>query len=379
MLRSTNRILTTHVGSLPRPDSLIALIDEKERGQLKDRVQFDAAVRDAVFDTVRQQVECGIDVVSDGEEGRPGYATYIKDRLSGFGGEHRRPVRAIHEERDFPEWAQRRSSGGPAILARPACNGPIFWNDFEAVNHDLETVKAAASAAGAADVFMTSASPGVVPLFLGNDYYKDEDAFKVALANVLKDEYEAIANSGVVLQIDCPDLAMGRHFVEMSTEEFRKLVARNIELVNEATRNIPPEQMRLHLCWGNYEGPHHLDVPLRDIVDIVLTARPNGISFEASNPRHEHEWAVWQDVKLPDEKVLLPGVIDTTTNFIEHPDLVAQRIMNYARVVGRERVIASTDCGFGTNAASALVDRRIAWAKLKSLAEGAAIASKALW
>jgi 5-methyltetrahydropteroyltriglutamate--homocysteine methyltransferase len=230
-------------------------------------------------------------------------------------------------------------------------------------------------AAGISLGFMTAASPGVVPLFLGNDYYADEDAFKLALANVLKDEYEAIAGAGLIVQIDCPDLAMGKHFVEMTTEEFRERVQQNVELLNEATRNIAPEQMRLHLCWGNSEGPHHLDIPLRDILDIVLTARPSGISFEAANPRHEHEWAIWSDFKIPEHKVLLPGVIDTTTNFIEHPDLVAQRIKRYVDIVGPDRVIASTDCGFGTNAASALVDRRIAWAKLRSLSEGAAIGS----
>jgi 5-methyltetrahydropteroyltriglutamate--homocysteine methyltransferase len=212
-------------------------------------------------------------------------------------------------------------------------------------------------------------------LFLGNDYYPDEDAFKATLAGVLKDEYEAIAGAGLILQIDCPDLAMGKHFVETTTAGFRELVRRNVELLNEATKNIPPEQMRLHLCWGNSEGPHHLDIPLRDILDIVLTARPSGISFEAANPRHEHEWAIWSDFEIPEDKVLLPGVIDTTTNFIEHPELVAQRIKRYVDIVGPDRVIASTDCGFGTNAASTLVDRRIAWAKLRSLSEGAAIAS----
>jgi 5-methyltetrahydropteroyltriglutamate--homocysteine methyltransferase len=335
-------------------------------------------VKEAVRDIVQQQVDAGIDIVSDGEQGKPGYATYVKDRLSGFEGEHRRPVRAIGEERDFPEYSQRRGQAS-TILHRPACNGPIAWKDFASLQQDIANFGAALQSVGVDQGFMTAASPGVVPLFLGNDYYPDEDAFKVALAAVLRDEYEAIAKAGFILQIDCPDLAMGRHFVEMTTEEFRKLVARNIELVNEATRNIPPEQMRLHICWGNYEGPHHLDVPLKDILDIVLGARPSGISFEAANPRHEHECAVWAEFDIPDDKVLIPGVIDTTTNFIEHPDLVARRIKNYTGVVGRDRVIASTDCGFGTNAASALVDRRIAWAKLRSLSEGAAIASRELW
>ena len=379
MLRSEQRILTTHVGSLPRPDALIELIRQKEQSKLEDLDAFNEQVRLAVLEVARQQVECGIDVISDGEMGRPGYATYVKDRLTGFGGEHRVPVRLTGEARDFPEYTERRAIHASTILHRPACNAPIAWKDRAALDRDIATLLDARSQVGAPEAFMTAASPGVVPLFLGNDFYKTDDEFKVALANVLRDEYEAIAGAGVVLQIDCPDLAMGRHFVEMSTSEFRSLVARNIELVNEATKNIPPDQMRLHLCWGNYEGPHHLDVPLKDILDIVLTARPYGISFEASNPRHAHEWQVWQDAKIPEDKVLLPGVVDSTTNFVEHPELIAQRIENYAAIVGRESVIASTDCGFGTNAASTLVDRRIAWAKLKSLAEGATIASRKLW
>jgi 5-methyltetrahydropteroyltriglutamate--homocysteine methyltransferase len=379
LLISRERILTTHVGSLPRPDSLIDLIRRKEGGELQDTTDFARHVQEAVLETVRLQVESGIDVVSDGEEGRPGYATYVKDRLTGFGGEHRVPVRLSGEARDFPEYTQRRAVHASTILARPACNAPLAWSNFDAVTADLEAVKAAAAKAGALEVFMTSASPGVVPLFLGNDYYESDDAFKVALTDVLQREYEAIAAAGVVLQIDCPDLAMGRHFVDMANAQFRDLVARNIELANHATRNIPPEQMRLHLCWGNYEGPHHLDIPLREILDIVLTARPSGISFEAANPRHAHEWVDWKNVKIPDDKILLPGVIDSTTNFVEHPELVAQRIETYASIVGRERVIASTDCGFGTNAASTLVDSRITWAKLRSLADGAALASQRLY
>jgi 5-methyltetrahydropteroyltriglutamate--homocysteine methyltransferase len=372
------RILTTHVGSLHRPDDLVELIDAKEHGGLTDLPGFEARVKTAVREITRQQIAAGIDVVSDGEQGKPGYATYVKDRLTGFGGEHRRPVRSIGDERDFPEYTRQRAGQGATILHRPACNGPIAWRDFGSVERDIENLRSAMAAEGATRGFMTAASPGVVPLFLGNDYFPDEDAFKVALAEALKDEYEAIAAVGLTLQIDCPDLAMGRHFVEMTTEEFRTLVRRNVELVNEATRNIAAEKMRLHLCWGNSEGPHHLDIELKDILDIVLTARPSGISFEAANPRHEHEWAIWREFDIPADKVLIPGVIDTTTNFIEHPELVAQRIAHYVDIVGPERVLASTDCGFGTNAASALVDRRIAWAKLRSLSEGAAIASARL-
>ena len=379
MLTSKERILTTHVGSLPRPNGLIDLIRQSEEGLLQDRAGFEQEVRRVVLQTVRNQVDCGIDVISDGEVGRPGYATYVKDRMTGFGGEHRIPVRLSGEAHDFPEYTQRRAIHASSILHRPACNGSVSWRDFDGINTDIANLKSALSQVHAPEAFLTSASPGVVPLFLGNDYYKTDDDFKVALASALQNEYEAIANAGFILQIDCPDLAMGRHFFEGADREFRGLVARNIELVNYATRNIAPEQMRLHLCWGNYEGPHHLDIPLKDILDIVLTARPSGISFEASNPRHGHEWALWREVKVPEDKVLIPGVIDSTSNFVEHPELVAQRIVSYTDAVGRERVIAGTDCGFGTNAASTLVDRRIAWAKLKSLAEGSALASQQLW
>ncbi len=378
MQSGTNRILTTHVGSLPRPEDLVDLIDNKERRALDAGVDFDGRVRRAVLDVVQQQVETGIDIVSDGEQGKPGYVTYIKDRLNGFGGEHRRPVRATGDERDFPEFVASRAGRGSTILYRPACDGLISWRDFGAVSRDIENFRAAQERSNPFSAFMTAPSPGVVPLFLGNDHYEDEDAFKVALAEVLQDEYEAIVDAGFILQIDCPDLAMGRHFVELSTEEFRRLAARNIELLNEATRNIPPERMRMHLCWGNSEGPHHLDIPLIDIIDIVLTARPSAISFEAANPRHAHEWEIWSDLRLPEGKVLIPGVIDSTTNYIEHPLLVAQRLRNYASVVGAENIIAGTDCGFGTWAGSNLVDSRIAWAKMQSLVEGARLASTAL-
>jgi 5-methyltetrahydropteroyltriglutamate--homocysteine methyltransferase len=375
MIRSTDRIQTTHTGSLPRPEDLTDLIWKRERGQLDDIEAFDERVTEAVAAVVKRQVDSGISIVSDGEQGRAGYATYVKDRLTGFGGEHRVPVRLLPELDDFPEMKVNR----PEILARPACNGPIEWRDFDAVLRDIDNLKSAAQASGAQNVFMTSASPGVVPLFLGNDYYPSQDAFMDALAPVLQREYEAIAESGIQLQIDCPDLAMGRHFVDTDDAGFRKTAQRYVELINHATRNIPPESMRLHLCWGNYEGPHHRDIALKTIVDIVLKARPASISVEAANPRHEHEWAVWRDVKLPDDKVLIPGVIDSTSNFIEHPELIAQRIVRYATVVGRERVIAGSDCGFGTFAALPLIYPSIAWAKLKALSEGAELASSELW
>jgi 5-methyltetrahydropteroyltriglutamate--homocysteine methyltransferase len=346
-----------------------------------DEGAFQARVREAVIEVTQKQVDAGIDVVSDGEEGKPSYATYVKDRLTGFEGERRMPIRIQGEAADFPEYTERRMATTATILVRPTCNGPIAWKDFAAVERDLANFKAAVDESKPAGAFMTAASPGVVAFFLGNEYYKSDDEYLDALTAVMKDEFEAIVNAGFLLQLDCPDLAMSRQsqFFDLSTPDFVKVVERHVEVVNEATRNIAPEKMRLHLCWGNYEGPHHRDVEMRDIVNAVLKARPLELSFEGANPRHEWEWAVWKDTKLPDEKTLVPGVIDSTTNFIEHPELVAQRIMNYASLVGRERVIASVDCGFGTNAASTNVDPKIVWAKLQTLAEGAKIASKQLW
>jgi 5-methyltetrahydropteroyltriglutamate--homocysteine methyltransferase len=376
MKRSTDRILTTHTGSLPRPADLVELLRRREAGEPGDPAAFDAAVRGAVGAAVRRQVEAGLDVVNDGEQGKPGYATYIKDRVTGFGGQSR--VTTVWAEgRDFPEYVERRAGNTRSSFPRPYCDGPIAWKDFAAVQRDVDTLRGALAGAAAAEGFMTAASPGVVSIFLANEHYPSREAYLAAIARVMKDEYEAIHAAGLVLQLDCPDLAMARHnrFPDLSLAEFRKLVALHVEVLNEATQAIPPEAMRLHLCWGNYEGPHHLDVPLRDIVDLVLAARPAGISFEGANPRHEHEWKIWQDVKLPPGKVLIPGVIDSTTNFIEHPELVAERIVRYARVVGRENVIAGTDCGFGTFADNDAVDARIAWAKLRALADGARLAS----
>jgi 5-methyltetrahydropteroyltriglutamate--homocysteine methyltransferase len=380
MKRSTERILTTHTGSLPRPADLVELLRKAEAGERGDRAAFDARVRAAVAEAVRRQVEAGVDVVSDGEQGKPGYATYIKDRVTGFGGQSR-VTTVWAEARDFPEYWERRTGNTRSSFPRPFCDGPIAWKDFPAVARDIDNLKAAVKAVGPADAFMSAASPGVVSIFLANEYYPSREKYLEAIAAVMKDEYDAIHRAGFVLQLDCPDLAMARHnrFPDMSLAEFRKIAALHVEVLNEATRDIPPDRMRLHLCWGNYEGPHHLDVPLRDIVDVVLRARPAGISFEGANPRHEHEWKLWKDVALPPGKVLVPGVIDSTTNFIEHPELVADRIARYAGVVGRESVIAGTDCGFGTFADNDSVDARIAWAKLRALADGARIASEQLW
>ena len=379
---NTDRILTTHTGSLPRPADLIEMIRSRQQDPASvDEGAFRARVREAVIEVTQKQVDAGIDIVSDGEEGKPSYATYVKDRLTGFEGERRMPIRIQGEAADFPEYTERRMATTATILVRPTCNGPIAWKDFAAVERDIANFKEAAEKAKPVGTFMTAASPGVVAFFLGTEYYKTDDEYLEALSAAMKDEFEAIVNAGFLLQLDCPDLAMSRQsqFFDLSTPDFVKKVERHVEVVNEATKNIAPEKMRLHLCWGNYEGPHHRDVEMRDIVNAVLKARPLELSFEGANPRHEWEWVVWKDVKLPDEKTLVPGVIDSTTNFIEHPELVAQRIMNYANLVGRERVIASVDCGFGTNAASTNVDPKIVWAKLQALADGAKIASKQLW
>jgi 5-methyltetrahydropteroyltriglutamate--homocysteine methyltransferase len=357
------------------------MIRKRETGENVDEAAFQARVRSAVAETVQKQIDCGIDLVSDGEEGKPSYATYIKNRTTGFEGESPMRIRIQAEAEDFPEYTERRMATTATILRRPTCNGPIAWKDFAAVETDVANFKAAVDQYKPRGGFLTAASPGVVAFFLGNDYYPTHDAYLEAIAAVMKDEYEAIANAGFELQLDCPDLAMGRNsqFYDLDLPAFRRIVARHIEVVNEATKNIPPEQMRLHLCWGNYEGPHHRDIPLKDIIDVVLTCRAGVISFEGANPRHEHEWNVFQTVKLPDDKVIMPGVIDSTTNFIEHPELIAQRILRYAELVGKERVFAGSDCGFGTNAASTNVDPRITWAKLTALSEGAALASKQLW
>jgi 5-methyltetrahydropteroyltriglutamate--homocysteine methyltransferase len=380
MQRSTERILTTHTGSLPRPLDLAATLQALDAGTLPDPTAFDARVQRAVAEIVRQQVDAGVDIVNDGEQGKVGYSTYVKHRLTGFEGQSRVPVRA--DWADFPEAAARQGMGSQTSIARPACNGPVAWKDIGAVQKDIAQLKAALSGVQPAEVFMTAASPGVIAHFLRNEYYPSREAYLARLADVMKEEYDAIAQAGFILQIDCPDLAMGRHlaFPDLSTTEFLKIAEANVEALNHALRDIPPDRLRLHLCWGNYEGPHHRDIPLKDILGIVLKARPQAISLEGANPRHEHEWAVFQGVKLPDDKILIPGVLDSTTNFIEHPELVAQRLVRYADVVGKENVIAGTDCGFGTFARSTYqVEPEIVWAKLHAMAEGARLASTALW
>ena len=377
MKRSTNGILTTHTGSLPRPPDLLSLLLAKEEGKPTDTRVFDATVRRAVADVVKHQAEVGITVLNDGEQSKIQYSSYVKDRLTGFEGEETVRPGGV-EARDFPEYAARRP---PIPIKRPTCSGPIEWKDFSAAQKDIDRLKAATRGVKAEDVFMTAASPGVIAFFLNNRYYPSEEEYLYALADVMKREYSAIATAGFLLQVDCPDLAMGWNtlFADLSLQEFRKVVALHIEALNYALADIPTEQLRMHLCWGNNEGPHHRDVALKDIVDLVLKARPMAISFVGANPRHEHEWKVWKDVKLPDGKVIIPGVIDSTTNFVEHPELVAERIVRYASVVGRENVIAGSDCGFGTSATSTMVDPKITWAKLQAMAEGARLATQELW
>ena len=381
MKRSTSRILTTHTGSLPRSVSLQELLREREDGAAFDPSRLSAGVRDGVADVVSRQRNAGIDVINDGEQGRSQYATYVKERLSGFEGERLVRARPRLDDADFPDFAATQTHMSSRNIPQPACTGPIAWKDWPAVESDIASLKAGSADSGAEEVFMTAASPGVIANFLPNEFYESEEAYLYALADVMKHEYNAIVDAGLLLQIDCPDLAMTRvtQFSHLSVEEFKKIVELHVEVVNHALDGIDPERMRLHLCWGNTEGPHHHDIPLSEIVNIVLKASPNGLSFEGANPRHAHEWKVWEDVDLPDGKVLIPGVLDTTTNFIEHPELIAQRIANYANIVGRENVIASSDCGFGTSAWGRKVESSIAWAKLASMAQGARLASQQLW
>jgi 5-methyltetrahydropteroyltriglutamate--homocysteine methyltransferase len=374
----SDRILTTHTGSLPRPSTLLPDLEALDENRPIDVAAFDTRVARAVREVVRLQVDAGIDVVNDGEQGKVGYSTYVRHRLTGFGGQSRVTPRA--DWADFPEAAARAERRSP--ISRPACNGPIDWKDRAAVDKDVRNLRAALDGVTVAGAFMTAASPGVIAHFLPNEHYPTREAYLARLVDVMKEEYDAIHRAGFVLQVDCPDLAMARHlaFAELSNREFVKIAEANVEALNHALRDIPPDRLRLHLCWGNYEGPHHRDIPLREIIAVALRARPQTLSFEGANPRHEHEWTVFREVRLPDDRRIIPGVIDSTTNFIEHPELVAQRIVRYAGIVGRERVMAGTDCGFGTFArAHSPVEPEIAWAKLSAMAAGARLASAELW
>jgi 5-methyltetrahydropteroyltriglutamate--homocysteine methyltransferase len=382
MKNSSERILTTHTGSLPRPESLIPLLREKENGQLRDHAAFEQSVKAAVKDIVRQQAQAGVDIVNDGEVSKIGYSTYVAERLTGYdlAVPGNRYVQA--DVAEFPEFRSRfMDSRAATLIQRPCCTGPISYKSLAEVERDIANLKEAVAGVKCEEAFLTAASPGVVSNFLENRYYRNDEEYVFAVAAAMKTEYEAIHRAGLILQLDCPDIAMTRHgrFQHLTLEEFRKRAAMHIEALNGATANIPPERMRLHLCWGNYEGPHHHDVALKDIIDLALRARPAGISYEAANPRHAHEWIVFRDVKLPPGRILFPGVLDSTTNFIEHPELIAQRICNVANLVGRENVIASSDCGFSTFAGPTRVDPQIVWRKLQAMAEGARIATRQLW
>jgi len=377
--RSTDQILTTHTGSLPRPKDLLRLLQDREEGRVSDEAALAGRTRSAVLDVVKKQRETGLAVVNDGEQGRADYTIYVKDRLTGFAGESSSWPNPDAEE--FPEWTEMARQFAPPFQKRPACTGPVAWKDWPAVERDIQNLKDGAAAAGADEVFMTSPSPGQIGRFLQNRYYPSDEKYLYTLADVMKREYKAIVDAGFVLQIDCPDLALGRHtqFANLTLREFRDVAAMHVEVLNYAVADLAPDRMRIHVCWASTGGPHHRDVPLRDIADVVIKARPVGLVIAGANPRHEHEWKVWKDVKLPAGKVLVAGVIDSTTNFIEHPELVAERIERYAGVVGRENVIAGVDCGFGTFAGRVQVDTNIVWHKLRALVEGAARASRALW
>jgi 5-methyltetrahydropteroyltriglutamate--homocysteine methyltransferase len=380
MQRSTDRFLTTHTGSLPRPDDLIRMMYAKEEGVPVDPAALAARVKAAVAEIVDKQIAAGVDLVNDGELSKPSYATYIKDRLNGFGGTGRTFVyQDVHE---FPA-LEKKVFGDPGRSRRktPACNAPISVRDAQAAETDAANLKAALAGKNVRGAFMSAASPGVVSLFFRDDYYKDFESYIFAIADAMRAEYETVARAGFVLQIDCPDLAMGRHiqYADLDLASFRKRAQLHIEALNHAVANIPTEQLRMHLCWGNYEGPHHYDVPLADIIDIVFSAKPCAVSLEAANPRHAHEWSVFERVKMPEGKVLIPGVIESKSNFIEHPELIADRIGHYAKFVGRENVIAGSDCGYGTWVGQAAVDPDVVFAKLAAMAEGARIASKQFW
>jgi 5-methyltetrahydropteroyltriglutamate--homocysteine methyltransferase len=377
MRRSTERILTTHAGSLPRPPDLLAMIQAREAGQPFDAAAFAAGVQSAVAEVVHRQVEAGVDVVSDGEMGKPSFATYVTHRVGGFGGENPEP-RIAAEWEEFRELAAQAPR---STMHRRFCVGELEWRGAGAVEADAGNLLRAAAAAGAEEAFLPAASLGIVADIMANRHYPSERAYLYALADVLRQEYRAIVDAGLLLQVDAPDAALGRHmqFRHASLEEFRRATAERVEALNHALEGIAEERVRFHVCWGNYEGPHTHDVPLADIVDLVLRVRAGAYSIEAANPRHAHEWRVWEEVKLPEGKVLIPGVIDSTTNFVEHPELVAQRIEQYARLVGRENVIAGTDCGFGTSAGRSAVHPSVVWPKLKALSDGARLASQRLW
>ena len=370
-----SKILTTHVGSLPRTQEVVDFIFAREKEQPYDQAAFDACMTSAVSETVRRQVEAGVDIVSDGETSKISYATYVKDRYTGFDGDS--PRNAPADLKQFPTFLQRLADDGSTpTYARPMCVGEVKSKGQGELEKDIANLKSAMAEHGVDRGFMNAASPGVISLFLQNDFYPTREAYLEALANAMKAEYETIVASGLDLQLDCPDLALSRHmlFNDLSDEEFIKIANSHVEALNYALSDVPAEKVRVHICWGNYEGPHICDIPMSKMFDTLMSTKARYVLFETSNPRHGHEWSVFKDRKndIPEDKVLVPGVVDTTTNFVEHPDLVAQRIDRFVDIVGVDRVIAGSDCGFGTFAGFGAVDPEIAYAKLSSLSQGAA-------
>ena len=375
------KILTSHVGSLPRTQDVVDFIFARENGESYDQAAFDNCMSSACNETVRRQVEAGVDIVSDGETSKISYATYVKDRYTGFSGDS--PRNAPADLKQFPSFLERlANSGGTPQYARPMCTGEVTSKGHGELQADIDNLKAGMAAHGATRGFMNAASPGVISLFLQNQHYATREAYLAALADAMKEEYETIVGAGLDLQLDCPDLALSRHmlFADLSDDEFVKIAAMHVEALNHALRDIDPARVRVHICWGNYEGPHVCDIDMDKVFSTLMKTRAHYVLFETSNPRHAHEWTVFRDraSEIPDDKVLVPGVVDTTTNFVEHPELVAERIARFVGIVGAERVIAGSDCGFGTFAGFGAVDPEIAYAKLTSLAEGAALASSRL-
>ncbi|HXX20369.1 MAG TPA: cobalamin-independent methionine synthase II family protein [Candidatus Acidoferrum sp.] len=380
MKTSKDRFLTTHVGSLPRPQEVVDLLFAQDRGELIDEGVFNETMRRAAADLVKRQAEVGIDIVSDGETSKISYATYIRHRLTGFEGDSPRPTPQDLDE--FPEYRDRLvKAGHSATYKRPVCKGPIKVKNLEPVKQDIAHMKEALSKANVAEGFLNSVSPGTIAVFQPNEYYPSHETYLAALADAMREEYELIVKSGLLLQLDCPDLAMGRHtrFKNLSDEEFLRYAELQVEALNHALANVPADRVRLHVCWGNYEGTHIHDMDCMKIFPIAIKVKPMALLIEAANPRHEHEWEAWTRIKLPDDKILIPGVIASSSNYVEHPEVVAQRLTRYANVVGKERVIAGSDCGFGTFAGFGPVFPAFSWMKFRSLVEGARIASAKLW
>ena len=380
MRLSTDRILTTHVGSMPRSQAVVDMLMARENRTAYDQSAFDAVMSGAVDDVVARQIASGVDIVSDGEISKISYATYIKDRLSGFDGD--KPRQIAVDLQPYPDFRARMAVfAGKQSFKRQACVGPIAVIERESLHKDIANLRAAVARHPPVDAFMNAASPGVVAAFQPNEYYPTHEAYVEAIAAAMREEYEAIAAAGIVLQIDCPDLAMARHtgFQDLTEEQFLRRASFHVEALNEALRNVPASQLRMHVCWGNYEGPHDHDIDVAKVLPIILRAKPAAILFEAANPRHAHEWVSWKAAKIPAEKVLVPGLLTSTSNYVEHPELIAQRLCQFADIVGRERVLAGTDCGFGTFAGIGKMDAGISYAKLAALAEGARLASGRLW